>query len=103
MERLLRTVGCHSTPLTEIPQIPPGAAGRGPGRFGVEWPRNMGNADGRAVFFAWVGPTRFRRAALVVIQPGAAELRPQRLRRGLGPYAILPQRALEGVEGGGRA
>ena len=66
-------------------------------------PCNMGDADGRALFFAWVGPTRFRRAALVVIQPGAAELGPQRLRRGLGPHAILPQRALEGVEGRGGA
>ena len=28
----------HATPLTEIPQLPPGAAGRGPGRFGGEWP-----------------------------------------------------------------
>jgi hypothetical protein len=28
----------HATPRTEIPQIPPGAAGRGPGRFGVRWP-----------------------------------------------------------------
>ena len=78
---------------------------QGVGQGDLVWsgPRNMGDAYGRAVFFAWVGPTRFRRAALVVIQPGAAELRPQRLRRALGPYAILPQRALEGVEGGGRA
>ena len=64
-------------------------------------PRNAGDADGRAVFFAGVGPTRFRRAPLVVIQPGEAQLGPQRLRGGLGPYAILPQRALERVDGRG--
>ena len=66
-------------------------------------PCNVGDADGRAVFFARVGPTRFRGAPLVVIQPGAAELRPQRLRGGFGPYTLLAQRALEGVDGGSRA
>ena len=28
----------HATPITEIPQIPLGAAGLALGRFGVEWP-----------------------------------------------------------------
>lgn len=61
--------------------------------------RNLGDADGRAAFFAGIGPARFRGAALVVIEPRTAQLGPERLSQGVGAHAILPHRALEGLQG----
>src|SRR5258708_23573789 len=60
---------------------------------------DVGDTDEGTLFFTRVSPTRFRGAPQVVIELGAAELRPERVRRGVGPHAILPQGALERVWG----
>ncbi len=75
--------------------------GVGQGDLVGRGPRNLGNANEQALFFTRVLPTRFCGAPPVVIPPGQAQLDPQRVRRGRGPHAILPQRAMEGPEGDG--